>query len=43
LPFFEYFVVLDGGATLLFDTHHNTLVISRSDPFGVADGIDPYQ
>jgi hypothetical protein len=29
LPFFEYFVVLDGGATLLFDTHHNTLVVSR--------------
>lgn len=29
LPFFEYFVVLDGGAALLFDTHHNTLVISR--------------
>ncbi|WMJ67573.1 hypothetical protein [Stenotrophomonas sp. 24(2023)] len=29
LPFFEYFLVLDGGATLLFDTHHNTLVVSR--------------
>ncbi len=29
LPFFEYFVVLDGGATLLFDTHHNTLVVCR--------------
>ncbi|RTQ86121.1 MULTISPECIES: hypothetical protein [Stenotrophomonas] len=29
LPFFEYFVVLDDGATLLFDTHHNTLVVSR--------------
>ncbi|BCX42216.1 MULTISPECIES: hypothetical protein [Stenotrophomonas] len=29
LPFFEYFVVLDGGATLLFDTHHNALVVSR--------------
>lgn len=29
LPFFEYFLVLEGGATLLFDTHHNTLVVSR--------------
>ena len=29
LPFFEYFVVLDDGATLLFDTHHNTLVVCR--------------
>ncbi|HHA2419019.1 TPA: hypothetical protein ACOEBG_001266 [Stenotrophomonas maltophilia] len=29
LPFFEYFVVLDDGATLLFDTHRNTLVVSR--------------
>lgn len=29
LPFFEYFLVLDDGATLLFDTHHNTLVVSR--------------
>ena len=29
LPFFEYFLVLDDGATLLFDTHHNTLVVRR--------------
>ncbi|AWH31707.1 hypothetical protein [Stenotrophomonas sp. SAU14A_NAIMI4_8] len=30
LPFFEYAVVLDEGATLVFDTHHNTLLVSRA-------------
>jgi len=30
LPFFEYAVVLEGGATLVFDTHHNTLLVSRA-------------
>lgn len=30
LPFFEYAVVLEGGATLVFDTHHNTLLVSHA-------------
>lgn len=30
LPFFEYFLVLDDGATLVFDTHHNVLVVSSA-------------
>ncbi len=30
LHFFEYAVVLDGGATLVFDTHHNMLLVSRA-------------
>lgn len=34
LPFFEYFVAAPDGHTLVFDTHHNELLIASLDASG---------
>jgi len=34
LPFFEYFVAAPDGRTLVFDTHHNELLIASLDASG---------
>jgi len=40
LPCFEYFVASPDGRTLVFDTHHNELLIASLDPSGAVSRSD---